>query len=258
MNLTGDYHTHTIYSHGKGTVLENAERAKEIGLQEIAITDHGFEQMAFGLKHKKMPRLVSDCRKAAEITGINVYVGIESNLCDEDGRTDLKEEDYKDFDIYLMGIHRFVKFSHIKDFWNMLVRNSVYTTLRLQAPKSLIRYNTKAYINSIKKYPIDAITHLNFLSFCDVAEVAKAARDYGTYIELNSKKVHLTDDELDRVNQTGVRFIVNSDAHSLDRIGDTLLVDKLLQRVNISAERIDNIDGRLPQFRFREYKKRHL
>ena len=258
MNLTGDYHTHTIYSHGKGTVLENAERAKEIGLQEIAITDHGFEQMAFGLKHKKMPRLFSDCRKAAEITGVNVYVGIESNLCDEDGRTDLKEEDYKDFDIYLMGIHRFVKFSHIKDFWNMLVRNSVYTTLRLQAPKSLIRYNTKAYINSIKKYPIDAITHLNFLSFCDVAEVAKAARDYGTYIELNSKKVHLTDDELDRVNQTGVRFIVNSDAHSLDRIGDTLLVDKLLQRVNISAERIDNIDGRLPQFRFREYKKRHL
>lgn len=258
MNLTGDYHTHTIYSHGKGTVLENAERAKEIGLQEIAITDHGFEQMAFGLKHKKMPRLVSDCRKAAEITGVNVYVGIESNLCDEDGRTDLKEEDYKDFDIYLMGIHRFVKFSHIKDFWNMLVRNSVYTTLRLQAPKSLIRYNTKAYINSIKKYPIDAITHLNFLSFCDVAEVAKAARDYGTYIELNSKKVHLTDDELDRVNQTGVRFIVNSDAHSLDRIGDTFLVDKLLQRVNISAERIDNIDGRLPQFRFREYKKRHL
>ena len=258
MNLTGDYHTHTIYSHGQGTVLENAERAKEIGLQEIAITDHGFEQMAFGLKHKKMPRLVSDCRKAAEITGINVYVGIESNLCDEDGRTDLKEEDYKDFDIYLMGIHRFVKFSHIKDFWNMLVRNSVYTTLRLQAPKSLIQYNTKAYINSIKKYPIDAITHLNFLSFCDVAEVAKAARDYGTYIELNSKKVHLTDDELDRVNQTGVRFIVNSDAHSLDRIGDTFLVDKLLQRVNISTERIDNIDGRLPQFRFREYKKRHL
>lgn len=258
MNLTGDYHTHTIYSHGKGTVLENAERAKEIGLQEIAITDHGFEQMAFGLKHKKMPRLVSDCRKAAEITGVNVYVGIESNLCDEDGRTDLKEEDYKDFDIYLMGIHRFVKFSHIKDFWNMLVRNSVYTTLRLQAPKSLIQYNTKAYINGIKKYPIDAITHLNFLSFCDVAEVAKAARDYGTYIELNSKKVHLTDDELDRVNQTGVRFIVNSDAHSLDRIGDTFLVDKLLQRVNISTERIDNIDGRLPQFRFREYKKRHL
>ena len=28
----GDYHTHTVYSHGKGSVFDNARRAKEIGL----------------------------------------------------------------------------------------------------------------------------------------------------------------------------------------------------------------------------------
>ena len=55
MLLTGDYHTHTVYSHGKGTVLENAMQAKALGLKEIAITDHGFEQLAFGIKNKKMP-----------------------------------------------------------------------------------------------------------------------------------------------------------------------------------------------------------
>ena len=97
MLLTGDYHTHTIYSHGKGTVLENAVRAKEIGLKEIAITDHGFEQMAFGLRHNRMPQLIADCKEAERITGIRVLVGTEANLCDEDGRTDLREEDYKDF-----------------------------------------------------------------------------------------------------------------------------------------------------------------
>ena len=37
MHLTGDYHTHTIYSHGKGTVMENAVRAKEIGLKEFLL-----------------------------------------------------------------------------------------------------------------------------------------------------------------------------------------------------------------------------
>ena len=258
MLLTGDYHTHTIYSHGKGTVLQNAERAKEIGLQEIAITDHGFEQMAFGLRHERMPQLVADCREASRKTGINVYVGIEANLCDENGRTDLREEDYKDFDIYLMGIHRFVKFTHFRDFWYMLVLNSLDTTFHLHPGKSLIRYNTNAYIRSIQKYPIDAITHMNFLCFCDVVEVAKAARDYGTYIELNSKKVHLRDEELAKVCDTGVRFIVDSDAHSVDRIGDTALVDKLLTRVNIPRERIDNIDGRKPNFRFREFKERNI
>ena len=75
MLLTGDYHTHTIYSHGKGTVLENAMRAKEIGLQEIAITDHGFEQLAFGLRHERIPQLIADCKEASRQTGIPVYVG---------------------------------------------------------------------------------------------------------------------------------------------------------------------------------------
>ena len=258
MLLTGDYHTHTIYSHGKGTVLQNAERAKEIGLKEIAITDHGFEQMAFGLRHERMPQLIADCREASEKTGLNVYVGIEANLCDENGRTDLREEDYKDFDIYLMGIHRFVKFTHFRDFWNMLALNSLYTTFRLHASKSLIRYNTNAYIRSIEKYPIDAITHMNFLSYYYVEEEAKAAMDHWTYIELNAKKTHLTDEELVKVRDTGVRFIVDSDAHSVDRIGDTALVDKLLERVEIPKDRIDNIEGRTPSFRFAEYKKRHL
>jgi len=39
MLLTGDYHTHTIYSHGKETVLENAERAKQLGIKQLGISD---------------------------------------------------------------------------------------------------------------------------------------------------------------------------------------------------------------------------
>ena len=258
MLLTGDYHTHTIYSHGKGTVLENAERAKEIGLKEIAISDHGFRQMAFGLRQKRIPSLIADCRSATEKTGVKVYVGIEANLCGESGKTDLEERDYKNFDVYLMGIHRFVKFEKFRDMNNILVKNYLYAFFKKQASKSLIDYNTRALINSIQKYPIDAITHLNYLSFCNVAEVAKAARDYGTYIELNSKKVHLSDEELALVNDTGVRFIIDSDAHSTDRIGDTKLVEEMIARVGISEDRIDNINGRYPDFRFRKYKEKNL
>ena len=89
-------------------------------------------------------------------------------------------------------------------------------------------------------------------------EVAKAARDYGTYIELNAKKRHLSDEDLARVRDTGVRFIIDSDAHSVDRIGDTALVDEMLKRVDIPKDRIDNIDGKFPKFRFREYKEKKL
>ena len=258
MLLTGDYHTHTIYSHGSGTVLDNALAAKEKGLKEIAITDHGFEQMAFGIKRKKVPQLIKDCREATEKTGVKVYVGMEANLCDENGRTDMTVNDYKDFDVFLMGIHRCVKFTRFKDFWNMLFVNFFYTLIKKEGSKSLIRYNTRAYITSIEKYPIDAVTHLNFLCFCDVAEVAKAARDNGTYIELNAKKVHLSDEQLEKVVSTGVRFIIDSDAHSPDRVGDTKLVDDMPSRVEVPRDRIDNIDGRTPAFRFRQFKEKSL
>jgi putative hydrolase len=125
------------------------------------------------------------------------------------------------------------------------------------APKSLIERNTKAYINAIKNNPIDAVTHLNFLCPANALEVAKCAADYGTYIELNTKKRHLSDEELCEIAQkTDARFIVNSDAHSAARVGDTKIVEEQLAKIDFPMERIDNIDGRLPTFRFAEFKKR--
>ena len=90
----------------------------------------------------------------------------------------------------------------------------------------------------------------------DAVEVAKCAADYGTYIELNSKKTHLTDEELNEiVAKTDARFIIDSDAHSKDRVGDKRLVEEQLARLNFPMERIANIDGRTPVFRFAAYKK---
>ena len=55
-----DYHTHTQYSHGKDTVLDNALEAKAKGFKEIAITDHGFNHMAYGVLRKCLPELKND------------------------------------------------------------------------------------------------------------------------------------------------------------------------------------------------------
>jgi len=256
MLLTADYHTHTTYSHGKGTVLENAIRAKELGLKELGITDHGFSHPAFGINHRKLPNLIKDVEEAKKITGVNVLTGIESNILGQEGFLDLKEKDYQYFDLFLAGAHRFIKFKRVSDYFNFFLRNMATSTLRKKPSSSLIKLTTKAYINAIKKFPVDVITHLNFLYFSDAEEVAKAAADYGTYIELNAKKIHLTDEELYKVDKTGVRYLINSDAHTVDRIGDTKLVEGILDRVKIDMTRIDNIEGRLPSFRFKKYKEK--
>ncbi|MBQ8295726.1 MAG: PHP domain-containing protein [Clostridia bacterium] len=258
MILTADYHTHTPYSHGKNTVEENAAAAALQGLKQIAITDHGFTHVAFGLKRKDMPSYIQECKQASLKHGMDVLVGIEANILGESGKSDLTDKDFENFDVYLCGYHICVWYDKLSD-WSMYgCGNLLSRKFRKQPSDSTLRRNTKAYINAIKNNPIDAVTHLNFCAPADAVEVAKCAADYGTYIELNSKKRHLTDEELnDIVQKTQARFIIDSDAHSADRVGDKKIVEEQLSRLSFPMDRIDNIDGRFPVFRFAEFKK-HL
>ncbi len=258
MEMTYDLHTHTTFSHGKGSIEENAAAAKARGLKGIAITDHGFAHPAFGMRRRKLADMRFHVEEAKKQTGIDVFLGIESNIRGISGKLDAEERDYEHLDVLLAGIHKFVISDKIPDYANMLLRNIGFAYLKIKPTKKQIEYNTKTYINAIKNNPIDVLTHIGFFAPCDAEEVAKCARDYGTYIEINTKKSHLTDDEWRKVIATGVRFVVDSDAHSVDRIGDVRLAEELFKRVEFPMERIMNIDGRTPDFRFAEYKKRRI
>ncbi len=257
MILTADYHTHTPYSHGKNTVAENAAKAKELGLKAIGISDHGFSHVCFGLSRKKVQDYKRECAEAAKTLGIDVLVGIESNIRGVEGKADLSEKDYENFDIYLCGNHIVVWYDKFSDFTRYGVGNYLSNKFRSSPTQKQVERNTKAYINAIKNNPIDILTHLNFRCPANAVEVAKVAADYGTYIELNSKKVHLSDEELcDILAKTSARFVIDSDAHSASRVGEIKIVEEQLQRINFPLDRIDNIDGRTPNFRFAAFKRR--
>lgn len=258
MLLTADFHTHTTYSHGKGSVMENAQVAQEKGLKMVGITDHGFAHSIFGLSKRKIPNLIKDCKDATEKTGVKVLVGIESNVTSLSGDVDLKPELYDNFDIFLAGIHKLIFFK-FGSYFRFGIPNLLYTTLNCKnASKGLIKRTTKTMVEVIKKNPVDVITHLDFCSFLDPVEVAKVASDYGTYIELNAKKVHLNDEDLFKVYNTGARFVIDSDAHSPDRVGEISLIENTLKRINFPLDRIDNIDGKFPDFRFKAFKEKSL
>ena len=74
-------------------------------------------------------------------------------------------------------------------------------------------------------------------------------------IEINTKKTHLSDEDWQKVIDTGVNFVIDSDAHSVDRIGDTALAESLFSRVDFPMDRIFNINGRKPDFRFKKFKE---
>ena len=258
MILTADYHTHTPYSHGKHSVDQNTAVAKEKGLEKIAITDHGFSHVIFGLRRRKVADYRAECAAAAKKYGVEVLVGIESNIRGLTGETDLLPSDYENFDVFLCGSHICIWYKPFLDAFRFGAKNYSIEKLHLKKSDKLIEMNTRAYINVVKKNPVDILTHVNYLCKCNSLELAKAAADYGTYLELSAKKPHFTDDELaEIVAKTDVRFIINSDAHSKDRVGDFKLAEEQLERVGFPLDRIDNIDGRLPNFRFANFKK-HL
>lgn len=254
MNLTADYHTHTVFSHGKGEIIDNAVSAKNIGLKEVGISDHGFSHPAFGLRKRKLPVMRSKCDDASNITGVKTLLGIESNIIGVDGKADLKEKYYDYFDIFLAGVHKFVLYdfkglfslSIPSLFHNYVVKNNI--------PKWVIKDTTKAYVNLIKSKPVDIITHLNYCCFADGFEVAKACADYGTYLEISAKKIHLKEDEWEKILKTDVKFVIGSDAHTPNRVGEISLAEREIIKNDIPLERIMNIDGRLPKFRFSEFK----
>ncbi len=258
MILTADYHTHTPYSHGKNTVLDNAQAAKTAGLKQVAITDHGFNHLLFGLKRKKLVALREEINQAEHLTGVKVLMGMESNVISVDGETDMRFDDLQFFDIYLCGIHEVLKYKSFSDFYNIMLKNYTAYKFGKKPSQSVIDTTTKAYINVIKNNPVDILTHINFKCYCNLREVAKCCADYGTYIEINTKKRHISAEELNCMAETGVKFVINSDAHSSNRVGDTKIAEQLLAEASISNELIENIDGKLPTFRFTEYKIRHL
>ena len=193
MILLGDYHTHSTYSrngHGKGSVLQNASVGAAKGLKQIAITDHGFNHPVFGLKRKSLDDLREDILNAREVAGIDILLGVESNLTSFNGDIDLTEEDYEQFDIILMGHHKFVV-GHRK-YADTIALQCTNGVAKIFTPsKERVSKNTTGFLKAFDKHPIDILTHLNYGAPTDTLAVARTAREKGVYIELNGKRVNL-------------------------------------------------------------------
>ena len=247
MKIFGDYHTHTIYSHGKGTVRENVERARALGLREIAITDHGLNHIILGLKWWKVLKIVEEVKQLREeYKDIKILIGIESNIIGTRGRIDIKKEQFKVFDIILCGFHKPARPDRIRDFFGMYMRSYLAFIPR---GKRCLERNTRAFIEAVKANPIDVLTHINNSVKVNCGEIAKVCAEFGTYLELSGRHQTFSDKDYKDILATDVKLIVNSDAHSLENIGETYGIDELIAKYKIPLERIVNYGDNKPVFR---------
>ncbi|WP_352418718.1 PHP domain-containing protein [Proteiniborus sp.] len=240
MKITGDYHTHTIYSHGKGTIRENVESAIKKGLREIAICDHGPRHAGFGVKRdnfRKMRNEIDVLNK--EYKEINILMGVEANIISYDGEIDVNDEIIDMLDILLVGFHFGSVPKSFGDAYKMFVLN--YLGRFSKGVKDKVRrLNTQAVINAINRYDIDLITHPGAKVDIDTRELAKAATKRGTALEINASHGFLTVEYLRIAMEEGVKFMINSDAHRPEDIGNVEKGIKRALEAKLSVDRIIN------------------
>lgn len=248
MKISADYHTHTKYSHGKGTILENVIMAKERGLKQIAITDHGFGHVFFPMKRRRLEKMRKEAAEAEAKTGVKVLIGTEANLLSFDGHIDCRPED--NLDLVVMGFHKavwykpfnMIRLGAMNILREMFMGKKKYHKVSLE--KKWVKKNTQAIINAVRKNNIDILSHPNRHFRVDVIEVAKACKETNTIFELNAKSPFYSKEVLKALAETGVNFVVNSDAHKVSKVGDVQDYLDYIEGI-IPEEQILNINGKI-------------
>ena len=235
MQILADYHTHTVYSHGKGTIEDNIKEAISKGIKTIGISDHGYKHMTYGIKQKDIYTMRKEIDELKlKYKNINILLGIECNILDDNGNIDVDDKILDVVDYIMAGYHFGSKPTSIKGALNHC-DNYVFKS------KKSKEYNTRAIINAMKKNNIFIITHPGDKGDVDIKEIAKVAKETDTRLEINSSHGFLNTKQLEEIKSIGNKFIIGSDAHTPKRIGNFELAMKIIREANLDLSLVENI-----------------
>jgi DNA polymerase (family 10) len=196
-DLRGDLHTHTDLTDGLAPLEVMLQTAAELGYAYYAVTDHAPDLVMQRMTDDKM---LAQRARARELDrafrGMRVLHGTELNI-DADGDVDWPAEFLAGFDLCVASIH------------------SSFGLDRAAQTKRLIRACENPYVNIIghpttrlldRRRPVDA----------DLDAVFAAAARTGTALEINAspQRLDLNDEQIMAARRHGVKFAINSDAHS--------------------------------------------
>lgn len=242
MKIYADYHTHTINSHGKGTIRENVEEARRKGLREIAISDHGPGHLTYGVKKnalKRMRREIDELNK--EYGDIKILLGVEANLIGCNGEIDISQEEIELVDKVLLGFHNGAMPRNLRGAWELYLKNYISRGIKFMRNKCRER-NTDAMILAIQKYKIDIVTHPGAKIDINTKRLAEVAGKRGTALEINSSHGNLTVEYAKIALKEDVKFVISSDAHLSENVGNFQNGIKIAESAGIPASRIINAE----------------
>lgn len=222
-NYVLDAHTHTLVcGHAYSTLTELANAAAEKKLELICLTEHGPElpgapEPVFFGNYRIIPGLINN---------VKILKGIESNILDVHGNTDIPMKYIQTLEIISASLHT-PTFS----------------------PKSK-NENTSAVLGAIANPHVDFICHLGNPQYdLDYEALLQDAKKTNTLIEINNASFFIRQGSkpncewiANRCKELDMPIIIGSDTHFATDIGDFTYVDKVLDAVNFPDELIINLE----------------
>jgi len=241
--VVSDLHTHTRYSHGRGSIEDVVKAAVAKGLKTIGISEHGPGHFGFGVPRKRLAEMKAEIIRLRRVySDIEILFGIEANILIERKCLDVKPEEFEYFDYICAGWH----FGAVDGITSASFRNTVQNFTRgtyEKGTRDQIRRNTDAVVRVVEAGGVKFVTHPGARAPFDLFEIVTACANTGTLVELNANSMVFTPEMLkDIANMIGeARFIISSDAHRPERVGNFGRIEKLLNESELDPARVENL-----------------
>jgi histidinol phosphatase-like PHP family hydrolase/predicted flap endonuclease-1-like 5' DNA nuclease len=214
-DIRGDLHTHTDLTDGIVPLAGMLAAAEQRGYVYYAVTDHAPNLVIQRMTDEKMLRQRDELRALADSTGMALLHGTELNIA-PDGSVDWDEDFLSGFDICVASVHS----SFEQDRATMTKR---FLTATRNPAVNIIGHPVTRKVG--RRPPVDV----------DLDALYAACARTGTALEVNASpdRMDLPPEHIAAARQAGVRFAIDTDAHSL--------VDLTNLRFGIAAARFGGL-----------------
>ena len=226
MRVEIDTHTHTLASgHAYNTINEMAKTAADKGLKGLALTEHapqmpGTCHLFYFQNLRVVPR---------KRYGIELLLGTELNIMNEDGEVDLPEETLKTLDIAIASMH----------------------TPCFKGERTVEKV-TAAYEKVMEHRYVDIIGHPDDGRFpVDMERLVSQAKKTGTLLEVNNSSLRPDGFRentrenclrmLKECKKQGAMIVLGSDSHVDVDIAEYPYAEEVLKKADFPEELIANL-----------------
>jgi putative hydrolase len=221
--IRNDLHVHSIRSScGLHTLLEIVSIASAKGVRSLNLSDHGpalGRSINFGV-FTDLRRLPETVKWGA--AKVRVWRGIEANLLNIAGDTDVPPKFVHRFDIISLGLHACFELAGLRD----------------------EARNTKAFVNAFTRRGVDLATHPCIKAHpVNIDAVVEAAAETGVMLEINNTNLRLGKTDVRKLERMiakaldcGALLVESSDGHVYTEIGENEQVETLLSRMGLDPD----------------------